>query len=67
MMRNDLLNVLKPSPEIDWDNAKWKSAALATWTVVKWLLIGFLTISLWGIWLIVSIAFSEVTERGGQS
>ena len=63
-MQESLLNVLKPSEEIDWDKDKWKAALLTTWTVVKWVTIGFLTISAWVVWLIVSIAFSEVSERG---
>lgn len=63
-MNDSLLNSLKPSEAIDWENAKLRSVLLGTWTVVKWITIGFLTISLWAVWLILSIAFSELTEKG---
>ena len=63
-MRESLVNTLKPSADIDWSEHPARSALLTTWTVVKWVTLGFLTISLWAVWLIVSIAFSEVGERG---
>lgn len=65
-MRESLVNTLKPSEDIDWEEHPARSALLATWTVVKWVTVGFLTISVWVVWLIISIAFSEVREKGGM-
>lgn len=61
-MRESLVETLKPSEQIDWEDHKLRSVLLTTWTVVKWLTVGFLTISLWAVWLVLSIVFSEVTE-----
>jgi uncharacterized membrane protein YukC len=63
-MRESLVNTLKPSDDLDWRNERTRAILSTTWTVVKWVTVGFLTISVWAIWLIVSIAFSEVGERG---
>jgi uncharacterized membrane protein YukC len=64
VMREGLVESLKPSEQIDWQDHKLRSVLLTTWTVVKWLTVGFFVISAWVIWLIISIAFSEVTEKG---
>lgn len=63
-MRESLVNTLKPSDDLDFRNERARAILSTTWTVVKWVTVGFLTISVWAIWLIVSIAFSEVGERG---
>lgn len=64
-MNEELLNTLKPSEKIDWQEHPARSVLLSVWTFTKWITLGFLVISGWVIWLIVSIVFSEALEKKG--
>lgn len=62
-MRNELLETLKPSEEIDWDNHPAKSGLLALWTVTKWLTIGVLVAAGMILWFIFSVVFAGLFEK----
>ena len=62
-MREDLLNTLKPSEDIDWDNHPAKSGLLTLWTIVKWTTIGVLVAAGMVLWFIFSIVFAALGEE----
>lgn len=62
-MREDLLNTLKPSEDIDWDNHPAKSGLLTLWTIVKWATIGVLIAVGMTLWFIFSIVFAALSEE----
>jgi len=62
-MRDDLINTLKPSEDIDWDNHPAKSVLLTVWTIVKWTTLGVLVAAGFTLWFIFSIVFAALSEE----
>lgn len=59
-MQNSLVNSLKPSEDINWDDHPGKSFLLGLWTVTKWLTIGVVVAALMILYWCFVIVFAGV-------
>jgi len=62
-MRESLIETLKPSEDIDWQEHPARSALLTTWTVTKWIAIGLLAAVGALVWFIFAIVFAAMQEK----
>jgi len=62
-MQNDLVNMLKPSEDIDWDDHPGKSFLLGVWTLTKWVTIGTVVAAALILYWCMTVVFAAVGGR----